>query len=84
MAIKLTDRQIKALSRIYRGITQCIDPVLAQQLEAKALVVRHGYYERREWNRTVAKLRVVSLTPAGYQIAGLYERSRPVTCGNTL
>lgn len=72
---KLTERQVKALSRVYRGITQSIDPTLAKQLEAKALVMCHGYYERKEWNRTVAKLRIVSLTPAGTEVASLLVKS---------
>lgn len=75
----LNDRQKKTLRRLAREKARAaddddgsaIDLALAHQLERKGLVMRHHVFERMEWNKVVARLRVVTLTPEGDRVAAL-------------
>ena len=60
-------RQLSAIRRLQRGVTDCILPTLAKQLEARGLLVIQGSYHRVEWNRRVpnSTLAKVVLTDAG-------------------
>lgn len=74
----LNDRQKKTLRRLAREKARAadddgsvIDLALAHQLERKGLVMCHHVFERMEWNKVVARLRVVTLTPEGDRVAAL-------------
>ena len=70
--IRLTERQTSILKRVVRESadersgSSAISPDVARQLLKKGLIYRHlNDYKRREWNRVVATLWVVTATPAG-------------------
>ncbi len=75
---KMTDRQRSALSRVLLGITDCLAPELALQLERRGLVMCHHWHERVEWNKVVARLRVVTLTEEGAAVAARVTLDRLV------
>lgn len=65
----LTERQRKALLRLYRKKASALDGALADQLARRGLALKHEWHERREWNRVVARLREVTLTALGREVA---------------
>ena len=67
---RLNARQLSAIRRLQRGVTDCILPVIAKQLEARGLLRIEGSYHRVEWNRRVpnSTLARVVLTDAGRAI----------------
>jgi ribosomal protein S12 len=70
----LTDRQKGILRRLAKDEfhTEVISPDVGKQLEKRGLIVHDGDYERKEWNRTVAKLWKVRLTGAGINICKFF------------
>ena len=68
--IRLTERQTAALKRLGKTGHEAFSGELARQLEKKGLAIHHGEadYERWEWNRVVARLRKVNITPLGKEI----------------
>ncbi len=60
--VKMTERQRKAMARLLTATDRCLpmERALAKQLEAKNLVrITEHVYERRQWNRVVARLPIV-------------------------
>lgn len=65
----LAERHRKALLRLHRKKATALDGALADQLSRRGLVLKHEWHERREWNRVVARLREVTLTALGREVA---------------
>lgn len=84
---RLTDRQVSGLRRVFRNQPngEPLSPDLARQLIQKGLVYKVRDWERREWNKVIARLWVVDLTDKGKRVCeklfgagGPKEEAKPV------